>query len=112
MFLKEKRENISVLPRRELSILLGFSNLGRIENPYGFSQFRYLRQNPSFPCISTARLELFDHTRLGIFLKPCRQGIASERLLPISPSEETPADEKAQSSEGRENAKATNIGEG
>jgi hypothetical protein len=45
MFLKEKRENISVLPRRELSILLEFSNLGRIENPYGFSQFCYLRQN-------------------------------------------------------------------
>jgi len=48
MFLKEKRENISVLPRRELSILLRFSNLGRIENPYGFSQFRYLRQNPFY----------------------------------------------------------------
>ena len=45
MFLKEKRENVSVLPRRELSILLRFSNLGRDGNPYGFSQFRYLRQN-------------------------------------------------------------------
>jgi hypothetical protein len=48
MFLKEKRENISVLPRRELSVLLGFSNLGRDGNPYGFSQFRYLRQNPKY----------------------------------------------------------------
>ena len=45
MFLKEKRENISVLPRRELSILLGFCNLERDDNPYGLSQFRYLRQN-------------------------------------------------------------------
>ena len=36
MFLKEKRENISVLPRRELSILLGFSNLGRDGKPAWF----------------------------------------------------------------------------
>ena len=52
-------ENISVLPRRELSILPGFSNLGRIKNPYSFSQFRYLRQN-----------RFFWYASLDIFLGP------------------------------------------
>jgi hypothetical protein len=46
MFLKETRENISVVPGRELSILLGFSVMGLDENPYGLSKFRSLRQNP------------------------------------------------------------------
>ncbi len=48
IFLKEKRANFSVLPKRKWSILLGFSHLGRDENLYGFSQFCYLRQNPYF----------------------------------------------------------------
>ncbi len=36
--------------RRELSILLGFSHLGRDANPYCFSQFHYLRQNQHDRC--------------------------------------------------------------
>ena len=44
-FLMSKRENFSVLPRQEWSILLGFSNLRRYENSNGFTHFRYLRQN-------------------------------------------------------------------
>jgi hypothetical protein len=36
---------ISIFCKQELPILLGVSNLGRDKNPYGFPQFRSLRQN-------------------------------------------------------------------
>jgi hypothetical protein len=47
-FLKALKGLISIFFRQELPILLDFSNLGRIENPYGFSQFCYLRQNRNY----------------------------------------------------------------